>query len=501
VQAIRDYRRKQLLRSLTESFIGVDFVWADLTPPIYIIGPSVMVHRYNIGDKELGGLFNRLLQHGAVEFFADMSACTTIRTVLSLYYGFGDVNYYAADNLQDMTTPEKLNILKHDIVLIGGPFANPIHTEILRDKSEYKEIQEAFARIDDDQDIIDVLETGIINHRWLLDPIFLPKGRYKIMRSVNIEGRKFCTITGTENDVEIYQDHGLFLKRTNPFDYRKHIFLIAGSRSAGTQAAAVSSVSRAMDILYEPGHESPDDLTVVARIRGSKSNPEIRPRYKNLVKIVHPLPSEEYDNTDCITLVADHILGSMISPAHSVESRYMAHYDKDIKDESIAHPLSDRMDPQHEIDIVTRVIENFHNSARELGQRRKGKPIVSIEDEYDLQDLLYVVLKAYVADLRKEEYTPMHAGRSKRIDLISKELHTVIELKCIRDEAHAKNIGDELKIDIQSYPFHPYCGTIIFYIYDPQGKIKDPKMLIRDLSGKHTIKGRDIKVKLFVKPE
>jgi hypothetical protein len=175
--------------------------------------------------------------------------------------------------------------------------------------------------------------------------------------------------------------------------------------------------------------------------------------------------------------------------------------DKDIKDESIIHPLSDQMAPPHGIDIVSRVIENFHNVAKELEQRRKGKPIVSIEDEYDLQDLLYMVLKPYVADLRKEEYTPIHAGKSKRIDLTSKELYTVIELKCIREEAHAKNIGDELKIDIQSYPFHPYCRTIIFYIYDPQGKIKDPRMLIRDLSGKHTIKGRDIEVKLFIKPE
>lgn len=138
--------------------------------------------------------------------------------------------------------------------------------------------------------------------------------------------------------------------------------------------------------------------------------------------------------------------------------------------------------------MLIQILDYFPIVARHLGKRKHGRPPYAIENEYDTQDLLYANIRSVFEDARLEEWTPKHASKSKRIDIVVPSAEVVIEVKYVRDTSHGKNIGDELKIDIESYHSHASCKSLLFLIYDPEGNIADPAEITNDLSGRR-IKG------------
>lgn len=139
--------------------------------------------------------------------------------------------------------------------------------------------------------------------------------------------------------------------------------------------------------------------------------------------------------------------------------------------------------------LVIGAIDNFPVIRRIIAERKHGRQAFPIENEYDVQDLLFCILRSVFADARIEDWTPMHAGTSKRIDIVIPSLRVVLETKFVRDGRHARMIADELKIDIESYHSHPSCGTLIAFVHDPHQHIVDPEQIMRDLSG-HREKGK-----------
>lgn len=152
-------------------------------------------------------------------------------------------------------------------------------------------------------------------------------------------------------------------------------------------------------------------------------------------------------------------------------------------------------------DIVFKILNNFHISVTSLIERRKGKAPFKIDDEYDVQDLLYIMLKPIFEDLEREEYTARDAGSQKRVDLVIRDINAVIEAKCVMNSIQASKVGDELKIDIESYYNHPNCETLFIFIYNPNRKIKDPRVLEKNLSGERRKKDKEFIVRAVVRPE
>jgi hypothetical protein len=147
-----------------------------------------------------------------------------------------------------------------------------------------------------------------------------------------------------------------------------------------------------------------------------------------------------------------------------------------------------------------RAINAFPELARRLRARKHGRPPLPIENEYDVQDILYVALKPHIPDLSDEEWTRKDAGSAKRIDLVSLAARLCIETKMVRDDAHAKALGNELKIDIESYHVHEACDTLIMFVYDPHHHLSDARQQEAQLSGPRTIKGRRLHVEVYVRP-
>jgi hypothetical protein len=132
--------------------------------------------------------------------------------------------------------------------------------------------------------------------------------------------------------------------------------------------------------------------------------------------------------------------------------------------------------------LVEKICNRFHLIANQIRTRHESRPTIEIKDEYDVQDLLHAILKLEFDDVRPEEWTPSYAGKSARVDFLLKKEKIIIEVKKTRNGLAGKEVGDQLLIDIQRYQKHPDCKFLICFIYDPEGKIPNPKGIENDLS-------------------
>lgn len=144
---------------------------------------------------------------------------------------------------------------------------------------------------------------------------------------------------------------------------------------------------------------------------------------------------------------------------------------------------------------VEKICERFHRVALQLANRQRSRSPFTIGDEYDVQDLLHALLKIEFDDVRVEEWTPSYAGSSARMDFLLKIEQIVIEAKKTRDGLGAKEVGEQLIIDIEKYQKHSDCKSLVCLVYDPEHRISNPVGLSNDLS-----RSKPLPVTVYVVP-
>lgn len=149
--------------------------------------------------------------------------------------------------------------------------------------------------------------------------------------------------------------------------------------------------------------------------------------------------------------------------------------------------------------IVRQVLLNFRNAVKKITRdRRKDHQVFQIHDEYDVQDLLYVMLKPLFPKLTIEEPTPKVGAKYNKIDLIIREEGLMIEVKMIKvSDDDEKPFVEQLKNDIQSYYRYPFLKDLLVYVYDPQSKTKDVQNFY-ELNGIQEIQGIRFNVEVIV---
>lgn len=132
---------------------------------------------------------------------------------------------------------------------------------------------------------------------------------------------------------------------------------------------------------------------------------------------------------------------------------------------------------------VLDVLRRFPAVVRELNKRHNRRtPLVNIQDEYDVQDLLRGILSGLFDDVRDEEYTPSRASLTSRVDLLLKREQIVIEAKMTRANLGQRKVAEELAIDKELYRSHPDCRTLVCFVYDPGRHLSNPTALEDDLT-------------------
>jgi len=146
--------------------------------------------------------------------------------------------------------------------------------------------------------------------------------------------------------------------------------------------------------------------------------------------------------------------------------------------------------------ILENIFNRFPIFIRQLKKRHDNRQTIVVKDEYDIQDLLEAVLRLHFDDVRAEEWCPSYAGGSKRMDFFLNDEKIAIEMKMTREGLSDKHIGEQLTIDIANYKQHPNCETLYCFVYDPDGRIRNPNGLIKDLQNID----KEINIKVIIKP-
>ncbi|HXW12726.1 MAG TPA: hypothetical protein VD694_08195 [Nitrososphaeraceae archaeon] len=154
-----------------------------------------------------------------------------------------------------------------------------------------------------------------------------------------------------------------------------------------------------------------------------------------------------------------------------------------------------------DIDDTTKLLRNlfskFHHVVIALRNRHSKRTPFKINDEYDVQDLLYSLLLLHFDDIRTEEWTPGYAGGTARMDFLLKKEKLVIECKKPRKGLGTKEVGDQLIMDMARYRNHAECKILVCFVYDPGSIITNPKGLQDDIEAKST---SDFQIVVVIKP-
>jgi hypothetical protein len=154
--------------------------------------------------------------------------------------------------------------------------------------------------------------------------------------------------------------------------------------------------------------------------------------------------------------------------------------------------------PEPDTTLVERLCKRLPQAARVLANRsRKGRQAYEIADEYDVQDLLHGILRAYLKYSVQEDPLPKVAGaKSSRADISIEELKTLIEIKYVRGPEDQRRLFDEYSQDLVLYAAWPHLETLIYLIYN-SSDLKDAEAFER-LAGNHEVNGRKFKVQVVL---
>lgn len=148
--------------------------------------------------------------------------------------------------------------------------------------------------------------------------------------------------------------------------------------------------------------------------------------------------------------------------------------------------------------ILDNIFDRFHMAAVQLRTRRKDHPPFVIEDEYDVQDLLYALLWIHFDDIHREYWTPKYVGSSLQMDMYLKSERIGIEVKKTNPKLTEKKIGEQALIDIPHYKQISECKRLVFFIYDPDTLISNRHALERDLM---ELSSPEVTISVVIRPK
>lgn len=150
-------------------------------------------------------------------------------------------------------------------------------------------------------------------------------------------------------------------------------------------------------------------------------------------------------------------------------------------------------------EMVREILNNFSNAIQKIiKNRRKDHPNFEIEDEYDVQDILYVILKSVFPNLRDEDAIGKVGAKTTKIDLIIREERILVEVKMIKEkDSNETHFIEQLKVDFESYHECKWLGKLFCFVYDPYKKTRDISNF-NDLNGERTKGEHNFNVEVIV---
>jgi len=150
---------------------------------------------------------------------------------------------------------------------------------------------------------------------------------------------------------------------------------------------------------------------------------------------------------------------------------------------------SETPDTKPEIELLLRICRRLPRSARSLSQRKRNRPNLEVNDEYDVQDLLLAVIRAYFKyAIDEEPVGKVAGGKSSRADFALEDLGVLIEVKYVRRPDDQSRLIKEFAEDLLLYSKWTHLADFVFVIYNSED-LSDPEALDQ-LAGVHESNGK-----------
>jgi len=133
------------------------------------------------------------------------------------------------------------------------------------------------------------------------------------------------------------------------------------------------------------------------------------------------------------------------------------------------------------VDIVKSLCRRFHMVARQLRLRGEYRATLDVEDELDAQDLLHGLLRLHFDDIETTEWLPSYSNGIPRIMFLLNDSRLAVMVKKTRTGLNTKDLTEQLRIDVEHSRTLKRCSTLLCFVYDPEGRIGNPRGLETDL--------------------
>lgn len=147
--------------------------------------------------------------------------------------------------------------------------------------------------------------------------------------------------------------------------------------------------------------------------------------------------------------------------------------------------------------MIVTLCQRAPSAARILSNRRRGKPAFTFSDEYDVQDFIHALIRAYVKYSVQEDPIGKIAGtKSSRADISIEDLGILIEVKFVRTPDDQKELVKQFSEDLVLYTKWAPLKTLLYVVFN-SSDLADPEALTK-LDGKKDILGCVFKSKMIL---
>ncbi|MGQ0811550.1 MAG: hypothetical protein ACT4OO_10050, partial [Nitrospiraceae bacterium] len=147
-----------------------------------------------------------------------------------------------------------------------------------------------------------------------------------------------------------------------------------------------------------------------------------------------------------------------------------------------ARSVIDKRSNGDPMDLVRKLCLRFHTVARQLRLRREYRATLEVEDDYDVQDLFHALLRLEFDEIDTEDWVPSYTESASRTTFSLNRDGIAVLIKKTRPGVGAREIGEQLQVDAERYAAREACQTLFCFVYDPEGRIGNPRGLETDLT-------------------
>jgi hypothetical protein len=134
------------------------------------------------------------------------------------------------------------------------------------------------------------------------------------------------------------------------------------------------------------------------------------------------------------------------------------------------------------LNVTKTLCQRFHFVTRQLRLRGEHRSTLNVEDECDVQDLLHALLRLQFDDINTDEWTPAYSNGAPRTTFLLNQDRLAIVVKKTRTGLSAKELTEQVRTDIERYRVRGRCTNLFCFVYDPEGRIGNPRGLESDLA-------------------